>query len=337
MSSRKVRYYDSSTGTTKTEKFTFDKNKKYKWNKTTGAIEEATTLAADELTIAGSKSSLRRIGDLERNVSILASKAGVVAANNDDTDAVQKDSKRALDPDTPLSISGHTITLKRGDDSTVSVTVPDNNTTYSAGSGISLSGTTFSHSDTSTASSVNNSGNTFIQDITLDGFGHITALNSATVTVGNATQSIAAGNGLTGGGSFTANQTSNSTVTLNVVAGNGLTVTADSVAMSGSYTGTFTATGDICAYSDASLKTNVKTIEGALDKVAAVRGVTFDRIADGSTSAGVIAQELEAVLPEAVKTDEEGVKMVAYGNLTGLLIEAVKELSAQVEELKARK
>ena len=104
--------------------------------------------------------------------------------------------------------------------------------------------------------------------------------------------------------------------------------------MSGSYTGTFTASGDVCAYSDASLKTNVQTIEGALDKVAAVRGVTFERIADGSVSAGVVAQELEAVLPEAVKTDEEGVKMVAYGNITGLLIEAVKELSAQVEELK---
>ena len=141
----------------------------------------------------------------------------------------------------------------------------------------------------------------------------------AGLTIGNGTITISAGNGMSGGGSFTVNQTGGSTV---------------SVAMSGSYTGTFTATGDVCAYSDESLKTNIKTIDGALSKVEAVRGVTFDRIADGSTSTGVVAQELEAVLPEAVQTDENGTKMVAYGNVTGLLIEAVKELSAQVAELK---
>ena len=117
-------------------------------------------------------------------------------------------------------------------------------------------------------------------------------------------------------------------------AGNGLSLSGTTFLMSGSYTGTFTATGDICAYSDASLKTNVQTIEGAMGKVDAIRGVTFDRLADGSTSTGVIAQELEAVLPEAVQTDENGVKMVAYGNVTGLLIEALKELKAEVESLK---
>jgi len=106
--------------------------------------------------------------------------------------------------------------------------------------------------------------------------------------------------------------------------------------MSGSYTGSFTATGDITAYSDDSLKTNVQVIDGALGKVEAIRGVTFERIEDGSVSTGVIAQELKAVLPEAVHTDAEGIHSVAYGNITGLLIEAVKELSAQVAELKAK-
>ena len=95
-----------------------------------------------------------------------------------------------------------------------------------------------------------------------------------------------------------------------------------------------TATGDITAYSDESLKTNIQTIDGALGKVEAVRGVTFDRIADGSSSTGVVAQELLAVLPEAVHTDANGIHSVAYGNITGLLIEAVKELSAEVAELK---
>ena len=95
--------------------------------------------------------------------------------------------------------------------------------------------------------------------------------------------------------------------------------------------GSLTASGDVTAYSDDSLKTNVQTIDGALDRVSAVRGVTFDRITDGSTSVGVIAQELEQVLPEAVHMDAEGVRHVAYGNISGLLIEAVKELKDLVE------
>ena len=59
----------------------------------------------------------------------------------------------------------------------------DNNTTYSAGSGISLSGTTFSHSDTSSQASVNNSGSTVIQDVTLDTYGHVTGLTSTTLSL----------------------------------------------------------------------------------------------------------------------------------------------------------
>ena len=154
------------------------------------------------------------------------------------------------------------------------------------------------------------------------------------ITVGNGTMTISAGNGLSGGGNFTANQTGNSSVAIAVNTGNGLTISSDAVVMSGSYTGSFTATGDITAYSDDSLKTNVEVIDGALGRVEAIRGVTFERIEDGSVSTGVIAQELEAVLPEAVKTDEASLKHVVYGNITGRLIEAVKELSAQVAELK---
>ena len=120
-------------------------------------------------------------------------------------------------------------------------------------------------------------------------------------------------------------------------AGNGMTLSGTQFLMSGAYTGNFTATGDITAYSDDTLKTNVQVIDGALGRVEAIRGVTFERIEDGSVSTGVIAQELKAVLPEAVHTDANGVHSVAYGNITGLLIEAVKELSAQVAELKKSK
>jgi hypothetical protein len=98
--------------------------------------------------------------------------------------------------------------------------------------------------------------------------------------------------------------------------------------------GNIYASGDVTAYSDAALKTNVATIDGGLDKVMALRGITFERIADGSVSTGVIAQDVAAVLPEAVATDENGVMAVKYGNLVGLLIEAIKDLKEEVNELK---
>ena len=101
-----------------------------------------------------------------------------------------------------------------------------------------------------------------------------------------------------------------------------------------SVSGSITATGDVTAYSDDSLKTNVQVIDNALDRVDSLRGVTFDRVEDGSTSTGVIAQELQQVLPEAVHADSNGSLHVAYGNITGLLIEAVKELKADNEELR---
>ena len=99
--------------------------------------------------------------------------------------------------------------------------------------------------------------------------------------------------------------------------------------------GSIYATGDVTAYSDESLKTNIKTIDNGLDKVMALRGITFDRIADGSTSTGVSAQDVAAVLPEAVATDDEGLMAVKYGNLVGLLIEAIKDLKEEVNDLKA--
>ena len=98
----------------------------------------------------------------------------------------------------------------------------DTNTTYSAGSGLSLSGTTFSHTDTSSQASVNNSGNTVIQDVTLDTYGHVTGLTSKALSIpaaaNNATITLNAGAGLSGGGNFTTNQSSNETITINLEA-----------------------------------------------------------------------------------------------------------------------
>ena len=103
-------------------------------------------------------------------------------------------------------------------------------------------------------------------------------------------------------------------------------------------TGAITATGTISASSDARIKDNVEPISNALEKVQAITGVTFDRNdMEDSRQTGVIAQDVEAVLPEAVRENEEGMKTVAYGNMVGLLIEAIKELQAEIDELKKNK
>ena len=100
--------------------------------------------------------------------------------------------------------------------------------------------------------------------------------------------------------------------------------------------GSFVAVGDVTAYSDATLKKDIIQITDALEKVDQIRGVTFTRLDfdDGTRHAGVIAQEIEKVLPEVVKEDLNGVRTVAYGNIVGLLIEAIKELRQEVKELK---
>ena len=79
-------------------------------------------------------------------------------------------------------------------------------------------------------------------------------------------------------------------------------------------------------------KTNVTTVNGALDKVKLLRGVKFDWKESGLSSYGVIAQELEEVLPEIVHGQNP--KTVNYNAIIGILIEAIKELKNDVESLK---
>ena len=88
--------------------------------------------------------------------------------------------------------------------------------------------------------------------------------------------------------------------------------------------GNWTAVGNVTAYSDERLKKNIKTIPNALETVKKLRGVSFDRKDFGIKGIGVIAQEIEQVLPEVVVDGEY--KSVSYGNIIGLLIEAIKEL-----------
>jgi hypothetical protein len=168
----------------------------------------------------------------------------------------------------------------------------DTNTTYTAGTGLTLTGTVFSNDITNNNQLTN-------------GAGYITSFTDTNTTY---------------------------------TAGNGLTLTGTEFTMSGSYTGSFTATDDITAFSDERLKSNITTIEDALDKVKSMRGVMFDKT-DSLTgelrqATGVIAQETEKVLPEVVHNDDNtGYKSVAYGNIVGVLIEAIKEQQLQIDEL----
>ena len=97
------------------------------------------------------------------------------------------------------------------------------------------------------------------------------------------------------------------------------------------FTGTLTAI-ELNSTSDIELKENILTIENALEVISNIRGVSFDWRNTGKKSYGVIAQEIEAILPELVNSSVEN-KSVNYNGLLGFLIEAIKQLSEQVQEL----
>jgi hypothetical protein len=202
-----------------------------------------------------------------------------------------------------LNVTGNGTTsqfLRSDGDGSFTWAIPtDTNTTYSAGSGLDLSGTTFS---------VETDLRDGIQYIGLDTTDYIAFSN-------------------------------NSNMQFNVNGGERMRIESD---------GDLHADGDVIAYSttisDERLKTNIVGIDNAVAKVSQLNGYTFEYKEDGKISAGVIAQEVEAVLPEAVtekllplKTDDgQEYKVVNYDALHGLLIEAVKELSARVEALEAK-
>lgn len=104
-------------------------------------------------------------------------------------------------------------------------------------------------------------------------------------------------------------------------------------------TGAILSSDNITAYSDARVKDNIEVIPNALDKLQQISGYTYTRtdVEDKDKKyTGVIAQEVLKVLPEAVQlgATEDDTMSVAYGNMVGILIEAVKELKSQVDELR---
>ena len=93
--------------------------------------------------------------------------------------------------------------------------------------------------------------------------------------------------------------------------------------------------GTMTSGSDIRLKENVEPITDALAKVNSLNGITFSYIENGTVATGLIAQEVQEVLPEAVIETEGGYLAVGYGNMVGLLVESIKELTERVEALEA--
>ena len=258
------------------------------------------------------------------------------------------------------------------------------------------------HPSITAASSSDNSGRTYIQDITLDSNGHVTGLATATETVTDTTYSEATSSTLglvkigytesgknypvelssgqmyvnvpwtdttyTGGGDYGITISSTeirleddrrrNSGTVDIYSGNtsdytfydadiGIRwYTAGAEEMRLEDDGDLHVDGNVTAYSttvsDKRLKTDIERIEGALDKICALSGYTFTYKHDGKASAGVVAQEVEKVLPSAVIEKElafqgeagQEYKIVQYDQIHGLLIEAIKELKVEIEVLK---
>ena len=240
--------------------------------------------------------------------------------------------------------SGASIATTKLAASTISgIALGSNLNSLTAGSFVSYSsGTTYNGSSAitvSVAATTANTSNTIVARNSSGDFtaGTISATNltaSQTIQAANTniTQVTATNGNFTGIVTATQIQTSNINITqITAVNGN---FTGIITAVNGNFTGIVTAT-DFNSTSDITLKENVHTVENSLETVESIRGVSFNWKETGKKSYGVIAQELEEILPELV-TDGE-IKTVNYNGIIGVLIEAVKELKAEIEDLKNSK
>jgi len=219
------------------------------------------------------------------------------------------------------------------------------NISQSTGITVSRSGNSYTITNSSpnvtTNLSATQSGNTFRVNSS-DGnnatFATATTSNCGPMSTGDKSKldGIAAGatnvtnnNQISNGAGYVTSSGVTSVGTSNGLTGGTITSTG-TIQMSGSYSGTFTAT-EVCATSDERLKDNIETLDG--NKVFDMRGVSFTM--DEKESSGMIAQELEKIAPELVHEGDDGYKSIAYGNTVGYLIEAIKLLKDEIEELKS--
>jgi hypothetical protein len=206
--------------------------------------------------------------------------------------------------------------------------------TYMSGGGTS-GGVTLNHSDTSSQASVDSSGRTYIQDVTLDGAGHVTGLTTATETVTDTTYGTGNGVGLSGT-NFTWTAGANLTTQTN---GGSLDTEISLISV--------TCSGDVTANtSDVRLKDIQGTIDSPLEALSKINGYYFkwndkakklkDNVFDDEVQVGVTAQEIREVIPSAVKPSYfDGYDAVHYEKIVPLLIESIKELKTELDELKS--
>ena len=146
------------------------------------------------------------------------------------------------------------------------------------------------------------------------------------------TARVSSAGGFTGPALNTINGVGVDPLTARVSATGGFTGPTTGSTINGLTISNGTCTGvDFVATSDRRLKSDISTISNALVTVKGMRGVYFTRKGETERSVGVIAQEVEGVLPEVVHTGGDGIKSVSYGNVVGLLIEAVKELAEKMK------
>jgi hypothetical protein len=248
-----------------------------------------------------------------------------------------------------MTISGNTITLARGDSTTDTVTVPDTNTTYSVGDG-GLTQINFTSADNTKLDGIASSATNVTNNNQLtNGAGYITSYTNTTYSAGSGldlsgtTFSVESDlrDGITHIGRDSQDFIEIATTYFNFQLDGGERVRIEN-------DGDLHADGDVIAYSstisDERLKTGIMPITGALAKVNQLNGCTFTYLSDGKKSAGLIAQDVEKVLPSAVSEkklplkidDGEKYKVLQYDQTIGLLVEAIKELSNKVDNLEKK-
>lgn len=389
MSKRELR----SGGSTTTQ--TLDATKNYKLN-TSGAIVESTgTPGGTEIVFSGSKSSLRRISDLERNVSILAAKAlsddGEGSGYTSSVDYSRTAGKWATARTITLGgdLSG-SVSIDGSTGVTLSATIAANSVALgtdttgnymaymNSGTGISVShtpgegstatvslnasttdvteGTRLYYTDAraraalSASTGISYNSSTGAISCTITQYADSNARGAVSFTAGSGAYNSSTGvftiptntNQLTNGAGYITGYTE--TDTLASVTGRGASTSSALSTGALTVSGGITATGEITAYySDERLKTNVSKIDSALEKVMAINGYTYDssELAESlglpkhMDQIGLLANEVEAVLPELVtQSGIAGYKTIRYDKVVSVLVNAIKEQQAMIEELR---
>ena len=308
---------------------------------TNGVLSGSIQIASD---ISGSSTALSSslAVDIAVNSQASSSLASRVTANSSSIET-NTTSIATLTAQTSSYLSNTTDTLSGSLTVTGTITAQEFNTEYVTSSVIFESGSTAfgnSSDDVHTfTGSVNISGSTTLQNLQAD------VINATTI---NATVSGSIDQAVTASYSTTSVSASNAATASTVNFNDGLSTTSDvqfdslgvGVAATGT-TGEIVATGDITAYysSDERLKDNITPLSNALDKINQIGGYEFDWNSDSSHSGhdvGVIAQEIEKVLPEVVVDRDTGYKAVRYDKIVALLINAIKEQQLQIEELRSK-